>query len=548
MDLKEEGNEEAAEKALENYNEYANKIEEEGNPEKREDARRSAAAINNALKDHEGEEFEKIKSKEGNLVTAVEVSSKILELCEQLALLDPIAYSETCKVGEDEPEWKRKMHADLSKEQEKIAKDFVGIMKQCFKTSGKDCACEDIPFYDFSVACSKAAPLAMACDLEGDENACDDLDNLEMPELPEWLEPIWMELEGGMNEAQYDMHMPFECVEEGIDNPKDCKIFMITYHAPLECRAALLESGCEHEFECRKICDEIMFEQHAPPECIDKGITDPRECGDFMDSFRRDDHFGPKNGLGMGPNCDGIEDPMERLECYDNKGNEMNEYYGPMDGEGPGGEITWQCKENRIHWGPDCETFMKEEWPEQEKRKMEEGDMRRKEEGDWRVKEKECIEKCGDRPWDFSGGNCVCGEKGDYYGGPEKGFYSESECKDGCQDECPGASRTDCVNDKCECYYEDKEPPREEYRDEYRDENREEYREEPREEYKEEYREEPREEYREEPKEQYNEPPQEQFNEPPQEQFNEPPQEEPTPVTGSFITGNAFLDYYFNRR
>jgi len=26
-------------------------------------------------------------------------------------------------------------------------------------------------------------------------------------------------------------------------------------------------------------------------------------------------------------------------------------------------------------------------------------------------------------------------------------------CED-CEDECPGASRTDCVNNRCECYYE----------------------------------------------------------------------------------------------
>ena len=47
----------------------------------------------------------------------------------------------------------------------------------------------------------------------------------------------------------------------------------------------------------------------------------------------------------------------------------------------------------------------------------------------------------------------------------------DSECKDGCQDECPGASRTDCVNERCECFYdgdefrteEEYEPDREPY-------------------------------------------------------------------------------------
>ena len=96
------------------------------------------------------------------------------------------------------------------------------------------------------------------------------------------------------------------------------------------------------------------------------------------------------------------------------------------------------------------------------------------------------------------------------------GDIKEGSCIDECNDfwssampSCPGASRTDCINDHCECYYEDDEP-------------------------------------------QYGEgegpgEPGDYEGEPPSEGEPEP---EPEPegggeVTGGvIITGNAFLDYY----
>jgi len=468
----EAGDIESAKKALEDYKKLAKQLGHEVSPEKKEEALRSAAAIRNVMRDiedkvPEGERDEfvrDIREQENTIATAAQIASKIKELCVQLAELDPLEYSKMCRTDDSAPKWKRDLDADLSADQEKIAREFVDIMKSCFKTSGQNCACDDIPFYDFSVACSKAAPLATACDIEGDEVACDELDNLDMPDLPEWLEPIWQDLEGGMTEAKYDMHMPPECVEAGVTNPKECGKVMIKEHSPLECRAALLDSGCEQEFECRKICDKIMFDLHSPKECIDEGITNPRECKDFMDEF-----MGPGGpmiggGPGFGHDCGSIEDPMERLDCYDNKGNQMGEYYGSKDGDMPEGEITWQCKEHRIHWPPDCEKFMREELPNIERQQMEQGDQRREMEQDWRVLEKECALKCEreQKPWDFRNGECICKEGEHYSEGPNKDYNQGPICDD-CASKCedkPGQRLrgTDCGPNGCECYYESDEP------------------------------------------------------------------------------------------
>ena len=449
-----------AKKALKKYTDCADELEKEINPERREEAKRSAAAIREVMKNirnqlpegERGKFVSDIMSKEHKIATAAEIAGKIEELCSELSLLDPSRYEDTCKTGDDAPEWQKKKHKEWTEEQRKEAAEFGSIMKACFRTSGKECRCEDISFYDFSVACEKASAFAVECD-DGVEESCIALDEIEMPELPEHLQDVFDEVEA--KEAQYENHMPYECVEAGATTPKECTKVMIEIGAPEECKQALLDSGCESERECRKICDDIMFELHSPQECIDEGITDPKECGKFMDNFRGDEHFGPMEGSGdfRGPDCMSIKDPMERLECYDNKGNEVGEYYGPKEGPGVEGEITWQCKEHRIHWPPDCEKFMRDELPKLQK------EARGERTEEIRKRERECAQKCESqgKPWDFTGGNCQCGEPGQYHN-KERGFYDESECKDGCHQECPGADETSCnEEEKCVCIYRDKE-------------------------------------------------------------------------------------------
>jgi polyhydroxyalkanoate synthesis regulator phasin len=477
--LVESGNEVAAQEALEKYNEYADRLEKEIDPGQREDARRSAAAIKHSLKDREGD-FDDILEREEKVVTAVEIAGKIQDLCRDLAELDPNAYYETCKVEGDGPDWQKKLDKDLTADQKKIAKEFIGVMKQCFKTSGQECRCEEIPFTDFADACSEAAPLAIACDVNGDEEACEELDDLEMPELPPYLQEIFEEMDGGeMEEARYEMHMPFECVDAGITDPRECGKYMITEFSPPECRDALLEADVQNEWEGRKICDEIMMEVHAP-ECAKEGITDPRECEKFMYDIGNRPPECQSNGIhdlrdckrfleeggtykvqpNYGRDCKSLEDPLERLECYDSASIDSGMRYD----EGPGFQGS-----------------------EEEFREIKE-------------KERECADKCGreNKAWDFTGGNCVCRENpyGDY-GKPQddywkgydcaaldcqQGFHCEpdfgcvsdggeqgtdqmqSECSDGCQDECPGASGTNCVDggSRCECFYEEESSSEEE--------------------------------------------------------------------------------------
>lgn len=499
----EDGNFEAAREALEKYKEHSENLEEI-DPEREEEARRSSITIEKTLREIEedipleyrDDLFEGIIIKERKIRTAVEISSKIKELCVQLAELDPVEYSKVCDFKDDAPKWKRQLDEDLTEEQRGEAKKFGQIMSQCFQTSGRDCKCGDISFYDFSLACSKVAPLAAKCDA-GSEDACERMDEIEMPKLPGHLQDIFEDIEDQFGEDKYDMHMPPECVRAGATSPKECGRIMIKENAPIECRKALLEADVQNEREGREICEKIMFELHAPIECIDEGITDPEECKDFMDTFRHDD--GPRGPGGFGApgrDCIGIEDSTERLTCFENAVGDMGNRYGIGDKfEDGGGEITWQCKENRIHWGPDCEIFMREEWPQQERMREEERHNLEFERDDWRLKEKECAASCDLKNgwWDFSDGECVCTTED--YKGPREGEWQGYDCAamycqegthcepdfgcvsdqgsssggesfvscDDCESECGSRTgqrlrSTSCGPNGCECFWESDEP------------------------------------------------------------------------------------------
>ena len=121
------GNIKAAKIALERYKEYAEALEKESDPEKKGESQRSAAAIRNAVREIENDipegdrkEFvDDVIDREKRITIAVEISSKVKELCEQLSKIDPLEFSRVCKTNEDTSEWQKKLNRDLTEEQKK---------------------------------------------------------------------------------------------------------------------------------------------------------------------------------------------------------------------------------------------------------------------------------------------------------------------------------------------------------------------------------------------------------------------------------------------
>src|SRR3989344_1232406 len=395
--MAEEGNIEAAREALERYNRYADSFEKEVSPGEPECARESATAIRQTVREirekipEEQREFfvDDVIEKETSIESASEIASRIGELCALLAKQDPDAYYRTCKTDkEGAPKWQMELDEKLTAEQREEAEKFGEIMSQCFETAGRKCECEKIPFSDFAKMCSIAAPLATACD-DGNEEACEDMDNIEMPELPEYLQDVMDKLEGRISESRFDLYMPSECKEAGATNPKDCMKIMIKTHAPPECREALTKANPQNEREARVICEEIMFKENAPEECVKAGLKDHKECGKLMFS-----QSAPEECIKAGMDGSNTNDARKCREI-------MESQRGKFEGgnRGPGGFGGADCRsiqdtQKRVA----CYDGGKQGAQDFNERFMETKEQERK-----------CADSCRDKgAWDFSGGQCRC--------------------------------------------------------------------------------------------------------------------------------------------
>jgi hypothetical protein len=548
----EEGKYEAAREALENYNLNADVLEKEIDPEKREETRRSAAAIRKTLRNLEDEipvgerqEFvNDILEREKSIITSVEIAGKIKELCLALSDLDPSEYARVCKTKENAPKWQKRLDADLTESQKEKAKEFGEIMSQCFQTSGETCRCEDISFTEFAEQCSIIAPLAYACDVLDDETSCDKLDKIEEENdpfelLPDYLQDVLDDIEGQYSDAKFDHHIPGPCKAAGITGKERgdrdaCFKIMVEKEAPKPCSDAL-KSGrikISNERAFREACEKIMFEEEAPQECIDAGLKDFRECGPLLfklnapqecidagltgkqqsdrikcEKIMREFHEegrGPPEGRGFGPDCGRIQDSKERLKCYDQASQGANKRFDDRRGFNERFEET-------------------------------------------KARERQCAESChaDGGAWDFSNGECTCKFRDFENDFPDDrrddfrrdfnendNFREHDENRDVPRDNSRGV---DCSTIFCQegthcepdfgCVPNNSDRP----------DNSGDFP--------------PEEEFRQEDFPKDNEPPQENFEEPQQEPSSEPPQEpssEPPPTTGAVITGNAFYEYYYN--
>ncbi len=370
-----EGKKEEARTALERYIKYAKEAEEGIDPDKSNEARRSAAAIKKTIKKIENEfseeekkEFiESVNEQESKISVAAEISKKIKDLCETLSEVDPKQYAEVCKTNEDAPKWHRELDKKLTEEQKKEAREFEKIMMQCMQTQGRECRCEDISIDPFAEKCSLIAPLATKCD-EGDEEACEIMNEAtqNMEELlPPHLQDVLFITEEKIRGEQFDHFMPSECKRAGTKNPQDCMMLMFKENAPEECVKAFEENkiSIKNEKDARLKCEEIMFKENAPEECIEAGIKNPKECGTYMCEnnlpeeckaaglsceqphkvFRKCDEImrsqGPRDrggqgqGFALGRNCVNIQEKDEKLKCFEEAFNRVQQ--GGFPGRGP---------------------------------------------------------------------------------------------------------------------------------------------------------------------------------------------------------------------
>ncbi|MBM3233031.1 hypothetical protein FJZ18_02600 [Candidatus Pacearchaeota archaeon] len=370
----EKGDFEAAKKAYESYREYSAKLEKEANPEKKEKIQRDSAAVKNTIKELKERVPEKdrkelvdgvVQQAELN-AKAVAVADKIKTLCQELAKIDPSQYAKTCRVDKETPKWRQDQDKKLTDSQKEEVKKFKDIMIQCMQSKGAQCKCDEITFKDFATRCSIVAPLVNACENKGDKASCEKMDDATEgieETLPEHLQDAFADVQEGINREQFSRFLPKECEEAKAKTPEECSLVMIEKHAPELCKEELKKQKVTNERDARRICEEIMFKENTPKECIDAGIKDPRKCGTFMceknfpqeckdaglscsdrNSPRRCEEIMRLQGGGerrpqfsstSGSRCREIKDPEDRLKCFDSVDAAVNNVAGHYGGFGP---------------------------------------------------------------------------------------------------------------------------------------------------------------------------------------------------------------------
>ncbi len=378
-----QGKMDAAKIALKEYLKHANALEKQVGPDDVQNINMSSSAIYNTLQDFQGQipsnetdNFNQIVDKEKSIVTASAIASRIKDLCQQLSKVDPIEYSRSCKISNDSPDWKKKLDQNLTVQQKADVEKFGSIMQECFKTSGQTCRCNEIPFKDFAATCLIGAPLAVACNINGNESACQQLNNLKMPDLPPYLQSTFNNIQGGVTQSEFNSHFPQECKAANITNSNDCMKFMIQTHAPTECQQALINANVQNPKDAQDICNKIMFQRNAPDECVKAGINDAKECQKLMfklkapqscvdagltgqynsDSQKCNDIMMAGNGQQQqrGSNCVSIKNSEERLRCYDAAARGVSQ--GQM---GQQGQWPQQCQDAKAFTINSCQEIIK---------------------------------------------------------------------------------------------------------------------------------------------------------------------------------------------
>ncbi len=416
----ESGNQEAVDRAYRNYQGCVEELTENTDPEQREEILRGAVAIKKTLKtidNIDSSVADDIEKTQEELAEAVEIASKIKELCTTLARLDAGEFYRTCRTEADSPKWQQDLFEGLTAEQEKEARIFADVIGTCMRTEGEECECEKVPHAGFAEMCSTVAPLATACS-EGDENACEKMDSQteEMFEILEdapHLQSVLERLESA-NEERFDneQFLPPECKRAGATDRDSCMKVMIRENTPEECLEEFENNGYpRNEREGRERCERIMFELNAPEECIAAGLSDHKECGMFM--FNQN---APEECIEAGITGEGRNDPRKCEKLMRSLGNGMHE--GEFGRGGP---------------GPNCKGIDNAE----ERLKCYDGALQNTQGFEERFREtkqheRQCAESCRSDggAWDFSGGECTCTkdeaydyERYDTRGQPHPGNY-----------------------------------------------------------------------------------------------------------------------------
>ena len=249
---------------------------------------------------------------EQDIAAAAKVASQIKDLCESLATLDPTQYAKICKPADDAPQWMQNLDEELTSQQEKEAKGFFETMNVCFENPSQcDCSAIGIDAFEAQCS-KVAPLAAACEEGDEDACAQLDLYDMEdmLSTLPKHLQ-IVLKTMAARDGPQDDIgHMPAECRAQEAQSQEECEKVLLEMHAPSECKELIdsseLEFNPEDPDSFWESCDEIMFELYTPDECKDADLTDPDACAQLMFST-----YSPQECLDAGLDGTGRDDQKE---------------------------------------------------------------------------------------------------------------------------------------------------------------------------------------------------------------------------------------------
>ncbi len=207
---------------------------------------------------------------------AGDLAEKIGDFCDKLAQEDyDLMLLEPRCDPEQAPDWLAEfIETDVKEREEDATKQVLNMITRCVEDP-RQCDCDNIPVESHKQDCIEDSALAVRCEYEQDESACNELESKGdefLDDLPEFMRDIitqrFEEIIAKKEAEMFKKFAPKECIEAGATTREECEEIMTEKYGPPpeEC----MENG---NFIGEDECRSIMEEKYGPPpsECMEDG-------------------------------------------------------------------------------------------------------------------------------------------------------------------------------------------------------------------------------------------------------------------------------------
>jgi hypothetical protein len=278
IDNAKSGNNERVADNLESASDKLKIVQEKTSIDIAEEVKENINNVKNNLKENtelsdSSRYFEDYLNEEQKTLLSVELSEKVFNYCNELAMQDYelMSKDEKClayswmenKVGE--------------RVEEKRGEDFEEIKNQiavCM-SSPKECNCGEVSIASEKANCEKLKASAIRCEFQNDGTACREIETIRVEES---------ERERYEKEI-IEKYVPGECSEAGVRDGEECKKLIIALNKP---ESECMENGqiLKGE-ECEK---KLVKEDKIPDECIrNGGLVSEEECLSIIKEISKPD-------------------------------------------------------------------------------------------------------------------------------------------------------------------------------------------------------------------------------------------------------------------